>query len=139
MELSKDVPIGDKRYRIGRVTAIVGSAMVAQILPKLVPHMTDGFNLATVFKMLPSISAEELASLQNQSLLVCSRYEENGAVTPILLRPGTWGIKELEYDAVTVLTLSVHALVFNLTPFFTGGGLQTLIQSVLGSNQSEQS
>lgn len=137
MELSKDVEIEGKRYRVGRVTAIVGSAMVAQILPKIIPYMEDGLNIAVIFKMLPTISAAELGSIQNDCLLVCSRYEENNPV-PVMLRPGVWGVKELEYDAVTVMALTVHALVFNLAPFFTGGGLQTILQSVLGSNQLEQ-
>jgi hypothetical protein len=39
-------------------------------------------------------------------------------------------VKELEYDIVTVTALTVHALVFSLTPFFEGDGLSQLLESL---------
>jgi hypothetical protein len=132
VELHKDVELDGKRYRIARMTATVGSGIVTQLLPKIVPFLDGGgsLDIATVIKMLPTISASELAAIQAHCLAVCSHYEENGALMPAK------GIKELEYDIPVVLALTVQALIFNLAPFFTGGGLAMILQSVLGSKQS---
>lgn len=136
METTKDVEIDGKRYRISRFTAKVGSSIAAQLMPKIM-QCIDGQNLdvATIVKMLPTISESELSGIQDHCFTVCARYEENGAVTPVVLRPGVWGIKELEYDVVVVMALTINALIFNLSPFFVGGGLQIIIQSLAGSIQ----
>jgi hypothetical protein len=131
VEISKDVEFDGKNYRISRMTAKTGSGILGQLLPKLIPFL-DGNGLSTVaiINMLPTIEEDVYSRIQDNCLAVTSKYEENGAVTPVFLKPNIWAVKELEYDGPAVLALMTHALIFNLAPFFVGGGLQKILASV---------
>ena len=136
MDLTKDVEIGESRYQVGRFKARDGSWVLAQILTKMLPAAIEsslqGSGLAA---NRAQISEEEFASIQAIALSVCRRYENNIPM-PVFPRPDTWAIKDLEYDLVTVMRLTIEALVFNITPFFKGNGLAQMMESLPRMGQS---
>lgn len=129
MDATKQVTISGAEYQIGRFTAREGSWVLAQLLTKMLPSFIErGIEATGLAANRPQITESEFESLQAMALSVCRRMEK-GAPMPIFLRPNTWAIKELEYDLPTVAALTVHAMAFNLTSFFDGGGLGQLLSS----------
>ena len=53
-----------------------------------------------------------------------------GRDAPVLNPNGSWGVEDLEHDTMLVLMLVINALTFNVSDFFTGGGLKDLADSV---------
>jgi hypothetical protein len=132
MDLSTDVEIAGVKYQIGRFKARDGSWILAQILTKMLPTMIEGALAKSGAKLAAdcsNLSEEEFSSIQGHALAVCWRYE-NGAPMPVFVLPNTWAVKELEYDLVTVMMLTIHALVFNLSSFFEGDGLNKILGSI---------
>lgn len=136
----KDVTIGDEKFRVGRMTAMVGSSIMVKLLPLIIPYLDEikGLEIASIIKMLPSIPTEDFTRYQIESMKVSYTVVE-GAPVPIMMVNGKWANKRLEYDPIKVTALTAHALVFNLSPFFINGGLKTIMESVMGtdSNQSD--
>ena len=131
MERTKQITIGDAEYQIGSLTATTGSWIVAQIATKMLPALFEtslseeaGAQLSSARSML---SEDEFQNLQGHALSVCRRMEKNGLPMPVMHTSKRFAIKELEYDLVTVLRLTCESLVFNLTPFFEGAGLDQLL------------
>lgn len=56
---------------------------------------------------------------------VCKLVETNAAdmPVPIVKADGSFTDEDLAYDAVTVMKLTVNALMFNIGDFFAGAGL----------------
>ena len=139
MDATKDVEINGVRYQIGRMTAKAGSWVATQIFTKVLPSAIEGQMNKLGLDSLPqgraTMTEEEFSNLQDHCLMVCRRYELVGNIDtalPIMPRPGFWAIKELEYDLLTVVALTVHALVFNISPFFDGDALKGCLQSFQG-------
>jgi len=42
----------------------------------------------------------------------------NVAPIPVMLYDGRWGVEGLDTDTMTVLTLTIHTLIFNIADFF---------------------
>ena len=135
MQLHKDVTVDGDSYQIGRFKARDGSWILAQILTKMMPAILESALAKEAGAQLPprttSLTEEEFTSIQGHALAVCRRYE-NGVPMPVFLLPNTFVVKEMEYDLVKVMKLTVHALVFNLTSFFEGDGLNQILGSMLG-------
>jgi hypothetical protein len=128
--LTKDVEIAGQRYQIGKFKARDGSWILAQVLTKMLPAVIEGALSKQAGASLASnrsaLSEDEFASLQGHALAVCRRYE-NGVPMPVFVRPETFAVKELEYDLVGVMSLTIQALLFNLTDFFEGDGLSQIL------------
>lgn len=129
LEDHKDVTIGEHTYRVGRMLATTGSWIVAQIVTKILPFGMD--EKVTGNSDLPKERSEmteaEFRNIQNHCLAVIGRYETVGNIPtaiPILVRGEI--IHDLRTDVVGVLQLTVHALIFNLSPFFNEDVLKQL-------------
>ena len=132
MEPTQDVTIAGKTYQVGRFKARDGSWILSQLLTKILPAAIEsGFKSAALSDKRSIISEEEFANIQAHALAVCRLYE-NGIPIPVFVRPNTFAVKELEYDTVTVMGLTLNALLFNLQPFFSEGGLSLILDSLKG-------
>ncbi len=124
------VTINGADYQIGQFKACDGSWILAQVLTKMLPAVIEGAMQKAAGGQLAAnrtmISEEEFRNIQGHALAVCRRME-NGIPMPVFVLPGTFAVKELEYDLLTVMALTVHALKFNLVPFLHGGGLALIL------------
>lgn len=127
---TKDVEIGGARYQVGRIKARPCSFLLATVMTKILPAVVGSALKKDAGAALEAaralLSEEEFIVIQGHALSVCRRYE-NGLPMPIFLLPDTWAVKELEYDVVTVMALTIESLVFNLSPFFEGDGLSKIL------------
>ena len=74
---------------------------------------------------------QEFFELQKDCLAVCHELimvGDSEQALPIFLN-GQWARPELEDDVMTIMALTVHALIFNVTGFFEGDALKELIRS----------
>ena len=118
----KEIEFGGRKWRISKFTAKTGSYIAYQILTHIIPMGIEG-KLGNI--PLPSgratMSKEEFFDLQQECLMVCSEIQIVGSTPtpiPVMLPGGTWGVEGLENDAITALTLTIHALIFNVVSFF---------------------
>jgi hypothetical protein len=95
-EASKDVEVGGKKYRVGRVAADVGTWIAMRI---------------------GSADESSFLKMQRHLLSACSSYNEAGAPMPILMADGRWADKDLEFDTATVAQLFTASFEFNIQPF----------------------
>ena len=49
-----------------------------------------------------------------------------GRTAPIINDNGSWGVEDVADNAMLVILLTIHALVFNIAGFFSGDGLKEL-------------
>jgi hypothetical protein len=140
-EATKDIDLDGAKYRVGRMTAMVASRIFNLLMTSSIKASTEAKVIDTSEKsseMEPteenangmvaflwisctnSLDEDQYAKIQNQCLLVCSRYE-NDSPLPVKMVDGRWAMKDLEKDALTVNRLVTEALQFNISPFFLAG------------------
>ena len=132
-DLTKDVQLGDYRYRISRIEARTGSWMLAEILTKMLPGgMEEQIGATNMAPARKEMTKREFFEIQNECLRVCARINTTGSQEvpePVLRMNGNLNFPDLEKDVVTVTALTVHALVFNFSPFFDGSVLKPMLES----------
>jgi hypothetical protein len=104
MEMYKDVPIGEHKYRIGRLSARTGSWILT----------------LSIKELQGSLSESEYSNIQQHLLSVCSRFVNDHPV-PVLKVDGSFSPKaaDLEYDLDALLKLQKEAKDFNFADFFS--------------------
>lgn len=119
--------IGGVKYRFNKMDARSASYMAMKAAAILAPSMSSGgLTVETAAKALPSMSRAEFDEIQTMLLkTVCKLVETNAAdmPVPIVKADGSFTDEDLAYDAVTVMKLTVNALMFNIGDFFAGAGL----------------
>jgi hypothetical protein len=136
-ETHKIVEIAGRKWRIGRFDALTGSYISFKILTQLLPMLLDAKDKpdSDMANALASglmsgkqiMSKDEFLSLQRDCLAICSEIVTvAGAEAPVavLLPNGSWGVADIEFDVMTVMGLTIHALMFNISSFFGGNTLK---------------
>lgn len=149
-EKFKVVEISGRKWRIGRFDALTGSYVAYQLMFQMLPAVisafagktTDGEGLLSSLPQTGKVmSREEFASLQKDCLSVCSEVIElNGKEEglPVMLANGAFAASGLEDDTMTVIALTVQALVFNVSGFFAEGPLKELMSAAGGQQVLKQ-
>lgn len=129
----KDVEVAGKKYQISKMPARTASWIAVQILTKMLPGVMESkLQLANLPVNRSQLTESEFYSIQASCLAVCSRYERVGEVVapqPVLMMDGSgrFALPDLEDDVVSVLGLTVHALIFNVSSFFEDGALTAIL------------
>ena len=137
----KDVEIGGRKWRIGRFDALTGSYIATLLLMQMLPMGLDekvsGGALASLSKDRSLMDKATFMSIQIDCLKVISEIQSIGGVAttlPILLVDGRWAVPDLENDLITVLALTVHTLIFNISDFFQEDALKDLGATFQGTS-----
>lgn len=141
-----DVPMGDVTYRVGQFSPRTGSFLLLQVTTKLMPAFAGG---AIRFKGMPfslggtPMTEEEFYVVQNHCLAVCSRIGESGTPAPIMMANGKLD-PSIARNFPVVMALTIHALKFNIEPFFDEdnpalASLGSLFPTGLSSKDSQTS
>jgi len=134
-EPHKDVGINGRRWRIGRFDAMTGSYLLYKILTQALPAIMTQLG-GIPQSPLPDamgksvMGKEDFLSLQRDCLNVCMELKEIGgkeAPIKVVMPNGSWGVEGLDDDVMTVMALTLHALVFNLSSFFDEDALKGLM------------
>ena len=128
----KDIELGGRKWRIGRFDARTGSFIAFTLLTKMLPMgLEEGIKNLPVNR--PFISKEEFISIQEDCLKICQEVKEGKnskeAFLPVMLPDGRWGVADIETDIITVLGLTTHAILFNVSSFFAENAMQDLRRS----------
>jgi len=141
-ETFKDITIGSRKFRLNKFDALTGSYIVytllTQILPMGLDEKVEGL-AGQDRSSLPTMSKDSFISLMRDCLKVCSEIKMVNnivAPVPIMLGDGRWAVPDLETDTVTVMLLTVQALGFNVTDFFTENALEEMKASFSELNLS---
>ena len=127
MQKHKTVELNGREYRIGQMSADVGSWVVIQLLTKMLPSIVQTRVKMNVPKTSASMTREEFAELQGLCLSVVTvKDDKAGGVYLPIAKNGVWVDKSLEFDLPSVLALTVHALEFNMQGFFQESGSSAL-------------
>jgi len=131
-EMFKEVDVGERKFRIGRLDALTGSYITTLVLMQMLPfgdaQVTGGSG-----KNRSLMDKETFMDVQRECLKVVSELKSVGgnvAPLPVMLYDGRWGVEGLEEDTMTVLTLTIHTLIFNIADFFQGDALNNLIKPI---------
>lgn len=149
-ETQKDITLSGRKWRIKKFSAMVGSYICLKILSKI-SHIVVGMIggelkdpaiiASAISNELGSLSKSELFDIQRECLSVCSEIQVVAGVDapiPVFTEDGKWGVANLETDVLTVMALTVHTLIFNLSPFFDVSVLKEAFGSFPDFTQPKQ-
>jgi len=131
-EIFKEVEVSGRRFRIGRLDALTGSYITTLILMQMLPF-GDAQVTGGTGKDRSLMDKKTFLDVQSECLKVIAELKEVGgtmAPLPIMLSDGRWGVEGLDTDTVTVMTLTIHSLIFNIADFFQGDALNNLIKPI---------
>ena len=131
---TKDVTLQGKKYQVGKMSAQTACWIAMQILTKMLPA---GMDSQVAGNGMPSgrtqLTEAEFNNIQNHCLRVCSMMQKLGdapeAPQPLIRADGAWQFPDLDDDPLTIMGLTIHALIFNVSPFFDGDALKELLVS----------
>lgn len=124
----KIVEIKGQKYRLGKLDARSASYLAIKAAAALAPAVMGGGNLnaATLTTTLPNLPRKEFDEIQTMLLRTAMKLEDaNGQLmpVPILREDGQFVDADMAYDVVTVMGLTVQAIIFNIGDFFGDAGL----------------
>lgn len=126
---NKIVEVDGGKYRLGKLDARSASYLafkLAAIIAPVLGKKKGATSVEEVANAIPNIPRNEFDEMQTMLLkTVCSLKEANGIDMPIpvIKEDGSFVDEDLAYEPVTVMKLTVQALVFNVGSFFSGAGL----------------
>jgi|GEM_PF-6062904 hypothetical protein len=134
-EIFKDVTIGEKAYRLGRFSPLMGGYMLYKLMTGLVGPILPMINLPASVKQFISpagassvkLSKEDFLELERDCLSVVSAAQDiKGTViyVPVLRDDGSWNVQDLEDDTKSVLLLLGQVMGWNLQGFFSEAALK---------------
>lgn len=148
----KEVEIRDRKFVIKKFDARTGSFMLIKVTGLIAP-MLKGLDLkkmqakeegafdlkdidiAAVVSGLTSLPEQDFNYIYDKCLQVCFENLSAGP-TRVMNQDGSFGVIGLETDSLTTLTLVAHALIFNVTGFFSGSPLAGMLGGFLSSKLS---
>ena len=135
-ETKKIVEIQGRKFEIRSFDAFTGSYIAFTLMEKMLPMGMEAKVMNTLraegqdVDALPTpnralMSKGEFIAFQRDVLSVVGEVLP-ARTAPIFNENGTWGVSDIEGNAMLVILLTIHALVFNIAGFFTGDGLKEL-------------
>lgn len=129
---TKVIEEGGVKYRLGKLDARSASYLAMKAAALIAPALGDFRKMGkeeaakAAASALPSLPREEFDEIQTMLLrTVCKLTETEGVEMPIpiMKADGSFVDDFMAYDAVTVMKLTVQALMFNIGGFFQEAGL----------------
>lgn len=138
-ETSKEIQIGDERYRVGKMPAETAAKIHNMLMACAIRARDESKGDADSDAPDEAMSPEERADgtvaflwtlasdsledkvysrVQHQCLLACTKVTPEGSAVPIRMLDGRWAAKELAEDGPAVDRLVTETLQFNIAAFF---------------------
>ncbi len=134
-ETKKIVEIQGRKFEIRSFDAFTGSYIAFTLMEKMLPMgmeakvmnavKADGRDPAVSLPSRALMSKGEFIAFQRDVLSVVGEVLP-ARTAPLFNENGSWGVADIEDNAMLVIMLTIHALVFNIAGFFTGDGLKEL-------------
>jgi len=143
-ETSRIVEISGRRWKIGKFDPLTGNYILLKLFSRL-SHVAMGVLsgavsdnavvAVSIANEIGSLSKQEIVEIQAECLAVCAELttvSEKDIERPIRLPDGRWAVSGIEDDALLVITLVGHVLLFNLSGFFDANALKASKDSFQG-------
>ena len=133
----KDVEVKGRKWRVGQFDAETGSLVVKKLLPVIAGFLGEEnleLDIKSIIKAITSLSDSDFVYMQRACLKVTTEAKGQHYI-PVLNENGSFGVIGIETDTATVLALTAHALVFNVSSFFDGSPLASIVEGMLGTLQ----
>lgn len=135
-QTQKVVEIQGRKFEIRSFDAFTGSYIAFTLMEKMLPMGMEAKLMNAVRAegedappiSLPNralMSKAEFIAFQKDVLSVVGEVLP-GRTAPLLNENGSWGVEDVADNAMLVIMLTIHALVFNISGFFSGDGLKEL-------------
>lgn len=152
MENYKDIEIKGRKWRITKFDARTGSYMLVKVMALIAPLFASldfnalkdvkdpkdvdikSLNIPGLISGLTSLPEEDFNYIQGKCLGVCKEMLPSG-FTDIINQNGTYGVLDVEFDTMLLLSLTAHALIFNVMGFFEGSPLSSLAETISNTFQ----
>lgn len=145
----KEVEIKNRKFVIRKFDARTGSFMLIKVTGLIAPMFKgldlnkiksgdgkdpdlNGIDIAGVVSGLTSLTESDFNYIHDKCLQVCFEALPAGP-TRVMNLDGNFGVVGLDTDASTTLALVAHALIFNVTSFFSGSPLAGVLGGLLGT------
>lgn len=139
-ETKKIVELQGRKFEIRSFDAFTGSYIAFTLMEKMLPMgveekvtktlQAEGTDVSTIAPVNRALMSKgEFISFQRDCLSVVGEVLP-ARTAPVLNANGSWGVEDIADNTMLVLLLTIHALVFNISGFFTGGGLSELQSSL---------
>lgn len=134
-ETKKIVELQGRKFEIRSFDAFTGSYIAFTLMEKMLPMgmeakvmnavKADGGDAAVSLPSRAIMSKADFIAFQRDVLSVVGEVLP-GRTAPIINENGSWGVEDIADNAMLVIMLTIHALVFNIAGFFGGDGLMEL-------------
>lgn len=134
-ETKKIVEIQGRKFEIRAFDAFTGSYIAFTLMEKMLPMgmeakvmnavKADGGDASVSLPIRALMSKGEFIAFQRDVLSVVGEVLP-ARTAPLFNENGSWGVTDIEDNAMLVILLTIHALVFNIAGFFSGDGLKEL-------------
>lgn len=143
-ETERIVTVSEREWKIKKFDALTGSYIALKMMSKL-SHIAVGIFSGdikdqaviaiSIADEVGTLTKTEFTEIQAESLHVCSEMVvvgDNTVDTPLRTPDGRWAVSGIEEDALLVMTLVGHVLLFNLSSFFDVNALKASKESFNG-------
>jgi hypothetical protein len=132
-ELYKNFDFMDRKWSIGKFDAMTGSYIAYKLMGEMLPSIISVPGIPNAPQGSPVMSKADFIDMQKDCLKVCAELLPAGPAK-VINDNGSWGVEDIKNDAKLAITLTVQALVWNLTDFFDESLLQALATGISGLN-----
>lgn len=140
--------LSEEEYQLGKLPVDVGSFILLKLIgaglnagslaapdevpskePERKPTPEQQVRAICFAAFLRGLSSGELSLIQASCLKVVSR-RDGVDFLPIMSDSGAWSYADLSHNVAVVMKLTIEVLVWNLSDFFSGGGLGMLMSDL---------
>lgn len=140
MENFKNIDVDGRTFRLNKMNAKTGSYMLFKLMKILTPIFKNikddakevdlnDLNLTEIASSLFDLDEKEFRYIQDNSLQVVQEVLPGGQPF-ILNKYGEFEALNVEFDTGLVMNLTVQSLVFNVTGFFKGSPLESMLKGL---------
>lgn len=148
-ENCKEVEVKGRKFVIRKFDARTGSFMLIKVTGLISPMLKgldiskvkveegkipdiSGIDIAGIVSGLSTLKEEDFNYIHDKCLQICFENLPVGP-TQVMNMAGNFGVSDLDTDSATTLALVAHALIFNVTGFFGGSPLGSILGGLLGT------
>jgi hypothetical protein len=132
----KDVKVNGRDFRVKKFDALTGSYIAYRLMAEALPM---GIGRAVGIPENASskaMSKQDFIEIQKDCLRVCFEILPAGEIC-IMGENGQFAVSGLEDDASTVLALTVHSIMHNISGFFGEGLLDSITKGMSNISQRD--
>ena len=149
--LSKNIEINGRNFLLTKLDARTGSYMLFKLIKILTPIFKsiklgdsedvredaklDDVNITDLMSSIFDLPESEFRYIQDNCLRVVQELLPAGPAN-VLDAHGNYGVLNIEFDTMLLMNLTVQSLIFNVSGFFEGSPLTSLMNKLTTSQQN---